>query len=45
MAECYEPGCTRPATKEWNGTPLCYDCYDKYRQEYSRMLQDIEDLA
>jgi hypothetical protein len=42
MAECKEPGCKHDATHTWNGRALCDDHYDLYRDQYERMLKDLE---
>jgi len=42
MAECKEPGCKSPATKNWNGRVVCEDHYDKYRDQYESMLNDFQ---
>lgn len=41
MAECEEPGCTRPATKDWNGRPVCSDHHDSYRREEEKRIMDL----
>jgi len=40
MAECEEVGCTREATKVWQGMKVCSDHYDKYRQQHDSMMRD-----
>ena len=41
MTECQESGCRVPATKSWNGRKVCDDHYDKYKEEYERMTNDM----
>ena len=41
MTECQEVGCTRPATKDWQGMKVCHDHYDKYKQQYESMMKDF----
>jgi len=40
MAECEEVGCTREATKVWQGMKVCSDHYDKYKQQHDSMMRD-----
>lgn len=38
--ECEEPGCSRPAAKEWKGRLMCHDHYDQYRESYDSVHSD-----
>jgi len=41
MSECEESGCTRAATKDWNGRPVCSDHHDAYREEEEKSIMRL----
>ena len=40
--ECEESGCRHVATKDWHGKKVCADHYDRYRDEYEKMMLRLQ---
>ncbi len=41
MEECEESGCSKPATRDWNGRKVCQDHYEQYKEQYEKQGSDI----
>ncbi|MGM5488327.1 MAG: S-adenosylmethionine decarboxylase [Nanobdellota archaeon] len=43
--ECEEPGCTKPATREWGGRMVCQDHFTRYRDQEMEFMDSTPSFS